>query len=328
MMYAAVISGYGAPAHLVLQQRPVPEPVAGEVLIEVRAAGINRPDVLQRKGKYPAPAGVVPDIPGLEVAGTVAACGPGTTRWSVGDRVCALVAGGGYAEYVVVDELHCLPVPNNLDFREAACLPETTFTVWHNLFQLGALRAGESVLVHGGSGGIGTTAIQLARNFGATVYATAGSPEKCDFCIQLGATACIDYKTEDFARRLAPRSIHVILDSIGGPYFERNMELLADEGRMVFINAVGGRQAGLDVLALMQRRLTLTGSTLRSRSRTFKSVLREAVEQEVWPQVAAGQLRPVVHEAFPLAEASRAHERMESGNFLGKLVLDMPSSDS
>ncbi len=323
MMRAAVITAHGPASNFVLQQRPVPSPAQGEVLIEVRAAGINRPDILQRKGKYPAPIGVVQDILGLEVAGTVAACGDGVDRWSVGERVCALVPGGGYAEYVAVDASHCLPIPDNLDFRAAACLPETVFTVWHNLFQLAGLRAGENVLIHGGSGGIGTTAIQLASRLGANVYATAGSRDKCLFCEQLGAAKCVNYNMEDFGEQLASRSIDVILDSIGGPYFVRNMALLADGGRLVFINAVGGRQASLDLLGLMQRRLTLTGSTLRNRSRSFKSALRESVEHHVWPLVRAGQLAPVVDKVFPLAQVSRAHEQMESGNFIGKLVLDV-----
>ena len=324
-MHAAVISEHGPAGNLTLQQRPIPQPGADEMLIAVHAAGINRPDILQRKGKYPAPPGVVPDIPGLEVAGTVAACGRNVVDWTIGDEVCALVPGGGYAEYVTVDASHCLPIPDNLDFQAAACLPETVFTVWHNLFQRGGLKAGERVLIHGGSGGIGTTAIQLAHSLGATVYATAGSREKCDFCERLGAANCINYKTEDFGAQLAERSVDVILDSIGGPYFEKNMALLADDGRMVFINAVGGRQATLDVMGLMQRRLTLTGSTLRSRSNAFKSSLRESVAFHVWPLIAAGRMRPVIHEVFPLADASRAHERMESGDFMGKLVLDVSS---
>ncbi len=323
MMRAAVISAYGPASNLRVQQRPVPTPGKGEVLIEVRAAGINRPDTFQRKGKYPAPEGVVPDIPGLEVAGTVAVRGHGVKRWSVGDRVCALVPGGGYAEYVVADALHCLPIPDNLDFREAACLPETVFTVWYNLFQLAKLRRDETVLIHGGSGGIGTTAIQLASSLGVKVYATAGSRAKCDFCEQLGATKCINYKTEDFADRLTSGSVDVILDSIGAPYFEKNMALLADEGRLVFINAMGGRHVTLDLLALMRRRITLTGSTMRSRSAAFKSTLRELVQQEVWPLIREGRLRPIIHESFPLAEAYRAHERMEAGDFMGKLVLDL-----
>ncbi|MGV3761628.1 NAD(P)H-quinone oxidoreductase [Parapedobacter sp.] len=323
MMRASVISTYGPAGNLRVQQRPIPTPDRGQVLIEVRAAGINRPDVLQRMGKYPAPPDAVPDIPGLEIAGTVVACGSVVDRWVPGDQVCALLPGGGYAEYATADALHCLPIPQGMDARHAACLPETVFTVWHNLFQLANLQSGETVLVHGGSGGIGTTAIQLASAMGAKVYTTAGSPQKCAFCELQGAIRCVNYNEQDFRDAFAVGSIDVVLDSIGGPYFERNMALLADDGRMVFINAVGGRQVRLDVLALMQRRITLTGSTLRSRSNAFKAALREAVERHVWPLVAAGQVQPIIHEVFPLAEAHRAHERMESGDFMGKLVLDM-----
>lgn len=320
-MQAAVITAYGAAEGLTLQQRPIPTLKSNEVLIRVHAAGINRPDIFQRKGKYPAPNGVVQDIPGLEVAGIVVGCGEQVTRWAPGDRICALLAGGGYAEYVAVDASHCLPIPDNLDFVEAACLPETVFTVWHNVFQRGELKRGETLLVHGGSGGIGTTAIQLAKAMGAQVYATAGSREKCKFCERLGAVACFNYQEENFAHRLAGKQIDVILDSIGAPYFEQHIALLANEGRLVFINAVGGRLAELDMMALMQRRLTLTGSTLRGRSAAFKGDLCGDVERYVWPLVKKGALRPVIHEVFPLAQASLAHERMESGNFIGKLVL-------
>jgi NADPH:quinone reductase len=242
-------------------------------------------------------------------------------RWVPGDRVCALLAGGGYAEYVAVDAAHCLPIPDKLDFVAAACLPETVFTVWHNVFQRGKLQSGETLLVHGGSGGIGTTAIQLAKALGAQVYATAGSREKCDFCEQLGAIACVNYREENFVDRLAGKQIDVILDSIGAPYFEQHIALLADEGRLVFINAVGGRLTGVDLMTLMQRRLTLTGSTLRGRSAAFKGALCGSVESHVWPLVKEGVFRPIIHEVFSLAQASRAHERMESGDFIGKLVL-------
>lgn len=321
MMQAVVITAFGGADVLITQQRPIPVPNTGEVLIKVYAAGINRPDIFQRKGSYPAPSGVVPDIPGLEVSGVVDACGSGVTRWVPGDKVCALVAGGGYAEYVAVDALHCLPIPGSLGFEAAACLPETVFTVWHNVFQRGKLQRGETLLVQGGSGGIGTTAIQLARLFGAEVYATAGSSEKCAFCEQLGAAACINYKEDDFAARLAGKRIDVILDSIGAPYFDQHISLLADEGRLVFVNATGGKRAALDMLALMQRRLTLTGSTLRGRDVAFKSALREAVEKEVWPLVGSGAFKPIIHRAFPLADARHAHGLMESGDFMGKLVL-------
>jgi len=320
-MNAIVITDYGGPECLTLAERPVPIPADNEVLITVYAAGINRPDVFQRKGRYPAPAGIVPDIPGLEVAGVVEMCGDKVTRWVPGDRVCALVAGGGYAECVAVNAEHCLPIPDPLGFEQAACLPETVFTVWHNVFQRGRLQAGEALLVQGGSGGIGTTAIQLAAQFGATVYATAGSDEKCRFCEQLGAMRCINYREADSADVLPDKSIDVVLDSIGAPYFERHVALLAEEGRLVFINAVAGRHAALDVSKLMQRRLTLTGSTLRARDAAFKSGLRASVEQYVWPLVETGAFRPVIHRAFPLAQASEAHQLMEAGDFIGKLVL-------
>ncbi|PPL04617.1 NAD(P)H-quinone oxidoreductase [Parapedobacter indicus] len=320
-MNAIVITAYGEPESLVLAERPVPIPRENEVLINVYAAGINRPDVFQRKGQYPAPAGIVSDIPGLEVAGVIAMCGDGVTQWGPGDRVCALVAGGGYAEYVAVNATHCLPIPDHLDFMQAACLPETVFTVWHNVFQRGRLQAGEVLLVHGGSGGIGTTAIQLAVQFGATVYATAGSDEKCRFCEQLGAIRCINYRKTDFADALSDIRIDVILDSIGAPYFERHVALLAEEGRLVFINASEGRHAPLDIMKLMRRRLTLTGSTLRARDAAFKSALKASIEQHVWPLVETGTFLPVIHRAFPLAQASDAHRLMESGDFIGKLVL-------
>ncbi|GGC20858.1 NAD(P)H quinone oxidoreductase [Parapedobacter defluvii] len=324
-MNAAVITTHGGPEGLVLAKRPVPVPLHNEVLIRVHAAGVNRPDIFQRKGHYPAPAGVVPDIPGLEVAGVVEACGKDVTRWIPGDRVCALTVGGGYAEYVAVNAAHCLPVPDNLSFTEAACLPETVFTVWHNVFQRGRLEVGEALLVHGGSGGIGTMAIQLGVQFGATVYATAGSDEKCRFCEQLGVVRCVNYREMDFANVLSEIRIDVILDSIGAPYFERHVSLLAEEGRLVFINAMEGRYAQLDVMKLMQRRLTLTGSTLRARDAGFKSNLRESIERQVWPLVETGTLRPVIYQAFPLAQASEAHRLMESGDFIGKLVLFVTS---
>ncbi|SEK64294.1 putative NAD(P)H quinone oxidoreductase, PIG3 family [Parapedobacter koreensis] len=322
-MQAASITQYGDADGLSIQRRPVPTPRAKEVLIRVHAAGINRPDIFQRKGNYPAPPGVVADIPGLEVAGVVEACGAEVKRWVPGDRVCALLGGGGYAEFAAADEAHCLPIPANLDFVEAACLPETVFTVWHNVFQRGKLQCGETLLVHGGSGGIGTTAIQLGTAFGARVYATAGTREKCDFCEQLGAVAGINYHERDFAEELAGERIDVILDSIGAPYFEKHLSLLADEGRLVFINAVAGKHVQMNIIALMQRRLTFTGSTLRSRDNAFKATLREAVENHVWPLVEKGAFKPIIHQVFPLAAASDAHRLMESGNFIGKLALEV-----
>lgn len=322
-MNAIVITTHGGIEGLALADRPKPVPFDNEVLIRVHAAGINRPDIFQRKGHYPAPAGVVPDIPGLEVAGVVEVCGSEVTQWKPGDRVCALLPGGGYAEYASAVATHCLPIPDHLSFAEAAGLPEALFTVWHNVFQRGRLQAGEALLVQGGSGGIGTTAIQLAVRFGATVYATAGSDEKCRFCEQLGAIRCINYRKTDFAEALSGIPIDVVLDSIGAPYFERHVSLLTEEGRLVFINAMGGKYAQLDVIKLMQLRLTLTGSTLRARDAEFKRALRESIAQHVWPLVDAGTLRPVIHQTFPLEQASKAHELMESGDFVGKLVLTM-----
>lgn len=320
-MNAVVITAYGGPESLTLAERPEPMPLDQEVLIKVHAAGINRPDIFQRKGHYPAPAGTVPDIPGLEVAGIVERCGSGVTRWKRGDRVCALLAGGGYAEYATVNAALCLPIPDCLSFIQAACLPETVFTVWHNVFQRGKLQAGETLLVHGGSGGIGITAIQLAVQFGAMVYTTAGSEEKCRFCEQLGAIRCVNYRETDFAEVLSGVPIHVVLDSIGAPYFERHMALLAEEGRLVFINAEEGRHVSMDVMKVMHKRLTLTGSTLRARDVAFKGALSATIEKHVWPLVANGTFRPVIHRSFPLAQAPEAHRTMESGDFIGKLAL-------
>lgn len=323
-MKAIVITDYGRPDVLQVRERPIPNPLDTEVVIKVYAAGINRPDVFQRKGKYPAPAGIVQDIPGLEVAGVVHSCGDKAAHWKVGDRVCALIGGGGYAQYAAVDEGHCLPVPDNVDFPSAACLPETVFTVWHNVFQRGRLRKGESLLVHGGSGGIGTTAIRLAKLLGADVYATAGTQEKCDICIQLGASQCVNYKEHDFAEQLAEIGIDVILDSIGGEYFEKNINLLRDEGRLVYINSMAGRHVQLDIMKIMQKRLTVTGSTLRARDAAFKTALCKDIQYQVWPFVLSAAFKPLVYRKFPFEEAAAAHELMESGDFYGKLVLEVP----
>jgi len=319
-MKAIVISAFGGPEVLRLEDRPLPEPVAGEVLIRVKAAGVNRPDIIQRKGRYAAPAGTVQDIPGLEVAGVVEACGNGVQRWQRGDAVCALVAGGGYADYVTVDAAHCLPVPQGWTFEEAASLPETVFTVWHNVFQRGALKAGEHFLVHGGSSGIGITAIQLAHAFGATVLATAGSAAKCAACTGLGADRCIDYTQEDFGVVLKDTGVDVILDMIGGDYTERNLRLLRPDGRLVFINAMKGN-APMNVMDIMQKRLTVTGSTLRSRDSRFKAALAYAVEENVWPVIERKAFRPVIYKTFALADAREAHALMESSSHIGKIVL-------
>lgn len=320
-MKAVVITHAGTPDVLQVQQRPVPQPGLGEVLIRVVAAGINRPDVAQRKGSYPAPAGASPDVPGLEIAGRVEACGPQAGRWKVGDEVCALVSGGGYAEYAVASEGICLPVPKGWSFVEAGSLPETVFTVWHNVFQRGQLKKGEHFLVHGGSSGIGITAIQLAKAFGAKVFATAGSKEKCNACLALGADQCINYKTEDFEERLKPTGIDVILDMVGGDYIQKGLRLLNEEGRMVFINAMQGAKTQLNVLEVMAKRLTLTGSTLRNRDVLFKSGLAAEIEKLVWPLLENGHFKPVIYKTFPLHEAAEAHRLMESSGHTGKIML-------
>jgi NADPH2:quinone reductase len=323
-MIAIGISAPGGPEVLVPRPHPVPQPGAGEVLVKVAAAGVNRPDVMQRKGLYPPPKGAT-DIPGLEIAGEVAALGPGVTRWKVGDKVMALVVGGGYAEYCVAHESHCLPVPAGLSMIEAAAIPETFLTVWHNTFERGGLKAGETLLVHGGSSGIGTTAIQLARAFGARVITTAGSPEKCEACRKLGADPAINYKTEDFvAVTKAATDGHgadVILDMVGGDYIARNYEAAAVEGRVVQIAFQGSPKATVDFRRIMLKRLHHTGSTLRARSVADKGAIMRAVEEHVLPLIAAGRVKPVIDSTFPLAQAAAAHARMETSAHIGKIVL-------
>ncbi len=322
-MKAVIITQPGGPEVLQVQERPVPEAGPGQVLIRVAAAGINRPDVAQRKGKYPAPPDVPPDIAGLEVAGVVEACGPGVSRWRAGDKVCALAGGGGYAQYAAVDERHCLPVPEGWSFEEAASLPETVFTVWHNVFQRGGLRSKEDFLVHGGSSGIGITAIQLAKARGARVFATAGTEEKCLACEELGAEKCINYKLSDFEDSLMKVGLDVILDMVGGDYIPKNLRLLRVDGRLVFINAMNGGKGGFDALDLMRRRLTLTGSTLRPRDADFKAALAADVEKNVWPVIAAGEFRSVVYKVFDMENAPAVHALMESSEHIGKIVLRM-----
>ncbi len=311
----------GGPEVLQIQERSIPAIDEQELLIRVKAAGINRPDIAQRKGNYPAPPGAPADIPGLEVAGIVEKCGAGVSRWRVGDAVCALVSGGGYAEYVAVAAGQCLPLPAGWGFAEAASLPETVFTVWHNVFQRGGLQKGENFLVHGGSGGIGMTAIQLAHAFGARVFTTAGSDEKCAACLSIGADRCINYKKEDFEEALKQEGADLILDMIGGEYTPKNIRLLKPDGRLVFINASMGNKAEINAHYLMVNRLTITGSTLRIRDRAFKAALAADIEKQVWPLLAEGRIKPVIHESFPLAEAARAHALMESSDHIGKIVL-------
>jgi putative PIG3 family NAD(P)H quinone oxidoreductase len=322
-MTAIEIREPGGPEVLVPASRPVPSAGPGEVLIKVAAAGVNRPDVLQRKGGYPPPPGAS-DIPGLELAGQVVALGEGAERWTLGDRVTALVAGGGYAEYCSAPAAQCLPIPEGLDLAEAAALPETFFTVWSNVFDRGGLQAGESFLVHGGSSGIGTTAIQLARAFGSRVFATAGSAGKCRACEELGAERAINYREEDFVevvKAATDGGVDVILDMVGGDYIPRDIKALAPDGRLVFIAFLGGSTAEVNFLPMMIKRLTLTGSTLRIRPIGFKAAIAQQLETKVWPLIAQGQIRPVMHQRFPLAEAAQAHGLMESSTHIGKIVL-------
>jgi NADPH2:quinone reductase len=323
-MIAIEISRPGDPDVLVPVERPRPSPASGEILIKVAAAGVNRPDVFQRRGRYPPPPGAS-DIPGLEVSGVVEDLGAEAGIFRLGDAVCALVAGGGYAEYCTAPAPQCLPAPRGLDLVSAAAIPETFFTVWTNVFERGRLHAGESLLVHGGSSGIGTTAIQLARAAGARVFATAGSPTKCAACERLGAERAIDYRREDFvavARELtAGRGVDVILDMVGGDYFGRNIDLLALEGRLVEIATLQGGKAELNIQTIMQRRLTVTGSTLRARPVAEKGAIARAVHEHVWPLIEAGAVKPIIHATFPLRDAAEAHRVMESSAHIGKLVL-------
>lgn len=301
-------------------RRPLPAPGAGQILIRVAYAGVNRPDVLQRQGNYAPPPGAS-DLPGLECAGHVAAVGAGVTRWQVGDAVCALLPGGGYAEYALTPAEHALPVPEGLSLAEAACLPETCFTVWSNIVMRGGLQAGERFLVHGGSSGIGTTAIQIARALGARVWATAGSDKKCAACAQLGATA-INYREQDFVEALrAEGGADLILDMVGGDYVSRNIRAMADDGRLVFIAFLGGPKVTLNLAPVMMRRLTITGSTLRPQSDLAKARIAEELRAHVWPMIAAGKLRPVMDAEFALEEAAAAHAHMEAGDHIGKIVL-------
>ncbi|MRH21565.1 NAD(P)H-quinone oxidoreductase [Rhodovulum strictum] len=320
-MRAVEISEPGGPEVLRLTDRPVPVPGAGEILIRLAYAGVNRPDALQRAGLY-APPPWASDLPGLEGAGEVVAIGPDVAGIAVGDQVCALLPGGGYAEYVVTPAAHALPVPEGLDLKQAACLPETFFTVWSNVFMRGGLKAGERFLVHGGSSGIGTTAIQLANVFGARVFTTAGSAEKCAACRDLGAERAINYREEDFAEVLrAEGGADLILDMVGGDYLLKNVRALADEGRLVQIAFLKGSKVELNFAQVMMRRLTITGSTLRPQSDLAKARIAEDLRDKVWPLIAAGRVKPVMDSEFPLEQAAAAHARMESSAHVGKIVL-------
>jgi NADPH2:quinone reductase len=322
-MLAIEISQWGGPDVLRPVQRPDPKPRPGEVLVRVEAAGVNRPDLMQRLGKYPPPPGAS-DIPGLEIAGIVIDANGGT-RWREGNRVCALVAGGGYAELCAVPAVQCLPMPVNMDAARAAAIPETYFTVWTNLFQRARLRVGERVLIHGGTSGIGSTAIQLARAFGAVAYATAGTDEKCRACVDMGAASAINYRSEDFvagvARLTRSEGVDVVLDIIGGDYLPRNIECLRIDGRLVQVGLIGGSRSAIDLRLILQNRLTLTGSTLRPRSIEEKGAIARELEAKVWPLLTRGEIGPIVHTTLPLREAAEAHRLLESGEVIGKIVL-------
>ncbi|HZT47139.1 MAG TPA: NAD(P)H-quinone oxidoreductase [Hyphomicrobiaceae bacterium] len=323
-MTAIAITTPGGPDVLQPKPHPVPRPGPGQVLVKVAAAGVNRPDVAQRAGSYPPPPGHSP-LPGLEIAGEVAAVGAGVTRWKVGDKLCSLVNGGGYAEYCIAEEPVALPIPAGLDMVRAAAIPETFFTVWNNVFERGRLAAGEWFMVHGGSSGIGTTAIQLAKAFGAKVIATAGSAEKCKACLDLGADRAINYKAEDFVagakEATGGRGVDVILDMVAGDYTERNIAAAAEEGRIVQIAVLGGAEVKINISRVMMKRLTITGSTLRPRTREAKAGFARALEEKVWPMLASGRVKVVMDSTFPLGKAADAHRRLESGQHVGKVVL-------
>lgn len=325
MMTAVEISVPGGPDVLKPCKRPVPQPGEGEVLVRVAAAGVNRPDVVQRMGLYPAPPGAS-DLPGLEISGTVVACGDGVPSELLGQRVCSLVAGGGYAEYCIARADLCWSVPDSLSMEEAAAIPETLMTVWHNVFERGYAVEGETILVHGGTSGIGSMAIKLAKLFGITVIVTCGSDEKCAAAIELGAAHAINYKSHDFVeevKRLTDgMGVHLVLDMVAGSYVPRNLACLREDGRHVTIAVQGGLVAEINMALVMSRRLTLTGSTLRPRSNQFKALLADEIHHNVWPDIVAGRLRPTMAKSFPLVDAAAAHQLMESGEFVGKIVLN------
>ncbi|MCZ0735209.1 NAD(P)H-quinone oxidoreductase [Phreatobacter sp. AB_2022a] len=323
-MTAIAIPVPGGPDALVPETRPVPAPGPGEILVKVAAAGVNRPDVLQRAGGYPPPKGAS-DIPGLEIAGEVAALGAGASRFKLGDKVCGLIAGGGYAEYCVVHETNALPVPDGLGLVEAAGIPETFFTVWSNVFDRGGLKPGETILIHGGTSGIGVTAIQLAKAFGATVITTAGSDDKCAAAKALGADHAINYRSQDFVQAVAEitarKGVDLILDMVGGDYVQRNLSAVAADGRIVQIAFLHGSEVKVDLRWLMLKRVTFTGSTLRVRDTAFKAALADALKAKVWPLIASGKVKVVMDSTYPLIEASKAHARMETNAHIGKIVL-------
>ena len=318
------ISKPGGPEVLVSAERPAPVPKAHEILVKVAAAGVNRPDVLQRLGRYPVPPGAS-DLPGLEIAGEVFALGSSVTNFKIGDKVCALTHGGGYAEYCVTPEVQALPIPKGLSALEAASLPETFFTVWSNVYDRAHLAPGESLLVQGGSSGIGVTAIQIAVAMGNRVFATAGSEEKCAACVKLGAEKAINYKTGDFGAEIMAatggKGVDVILDMVGGDYVPRELKCLAEDGRLVFIASLGGAKAEIDIFEIQRRRLVITGSTLRPRPVEFKGAIARSLREKIWPLIEAGKIKPVIFKSFPLAQAGEAHKLMESSQHIGKIVL-------
>lgn len=324
-MKAIVITHPGGPEVLQMQDRPKPNILPGEVLVKVEAAGVNRPDAAQRKGNYPPPAGASVDMPGLEIAGTIVELGANVKRWKIGDKVCALVMGAGYAEYCAVPEGQCLPVPDNLSMVEAASLPETFFTVWSNVFDRAKLQPGETLLVHGGSSGIGVAAIQMARALGSKVYVTAGSEDKLRFCKELGADHAINYKTENFAdvvKQLTHnKGVDVILDMIGGDYTPDNIKCLGNDGRLVQINTMKGKEVKVDLAEVMRKRLVITGSMLRGRDIEFKSAIARNLEQHIWPLLISGKIKPVIYKTFAAEQAAEAHRLMESSEHMGKIVL-------
>jgi NADPH:quinone reductase len=320
-MKTIIVTQLGAPEVLQIQDRPIPSPASHEVLIKVHAAGVNRADILMRQGRYGVQSAPPNDPLGLEVAGVIAKCGTSDQRWKVGDRVCALLRSGGYAEYAVADARHCLPIPKGMDFEKAACLPETIMTVWSNVFQTMHLAAGEHFLVHGGTSGIGVTAIQLAKALGSKVFATAGNDEKCRFCEDLGAEKCINYKTLDFETELAVYGMDVILDHIGGEYTAKNLRLLRTEGRLCYIASLGGAETKFNILEVMRKRLSITGSMLSPRNADFKANLAKEIEQKVWPLIESGAYKPILYRVFDLKDAAQAHILMESSEHIGKIVL-------
>ncbi len=324
-MKAIIITQPGAPDVLQQAERPIPDIGPNEVLVKVEAAGVNRPDVMQRQGKYPPPPGASPDIPGLEIAGTTTEVGSNVTQWKTGDKICALVTGGGYAEYCIVPAGQCLPIPDGLNFTEAASLPETFFTVWSNVFDRAKLQPGETLLIHGGSSGIGVTGIQMAKALGSKVYVTAASDDKCDACLKLGADAAINYNTADFVDIVKSltngKGVDVILDMIGGDYTPRNIKALAEDGRLVIINTMQGKDGQIDLSVVMRKRLTITGSTLRNRGVDFKSDIAESLQKNIWPLISSGVIKPVIYATYPIHDAAIAHTLMESSKHIGKIVL-------